>query len=58
MRTVLHQASPRPDGWIRAVGYHDSVAGEIVLGWTSFAAHTGRVQHRSGALWILNSAAL
>ena len=57
---LLCNASPGPDGWIRAVGYHESVAGEL-----DRAALDGlvrnipvRIQHRSGALWILNSAAL
>ena len=46
--------------WIRGTGYHESVAGELssrVLDeWTG---HTPiRIQHRSGALWVLNTAAL
>ena len=48
------------DGWIRAIGYHESVAGE--LDRTRLDALQPRtplrVQHRSGAMWILNSAAL
>jgi predicted amidohydrolase YtcJ len=57
---TLSNAIPGSDGWIRAVGYHDSVAGELdrdaldVL----LPGIPVRVQHRSGALWILNSAAL
>jgi predicted amidohydrolase YtcJ len=57
---ALREAEPGPDGWIRAVGYHASVAGELdrdqldaLIGDTPL-----RVQHRSGAMWILNSAAL
>jgi predicted amidohydrolase YtcJ len=56
----LHAASPDADGWIRAVGYHDSVAGDLnrqLLDGISPPVPV-RVQHRSGALWILNSAAL
>jgi predicted amidohydrolase YtcJ len=60
---ALSNAKPGPDGWIRAVGYHESVAGE--LDRAALDALDGlvpgipvRVQHRSGALWILNSAAL
>ncbi|AKN15488.1 amidohydrolase family protein [Mycobacterium haemophilum DSM 44634] len=57
---VLWNALPGPDGWIRAVGYHESVAGE--LDRRSLDALVPdipvRVQHRSGALWTLNSAAL
>jgi predicted amidohydrolase YtcJ len=48
------------DGWIRGVGYHESVAGDLdrdVL--DQFVPHRPvRVQHRSGALWLLNSTAL
>ncbi|MDT5349179.1 MAG: hypothetical protein QOH91_2466 [Mycobacterium sp.] len=57
---LLSNATPGPDGWIRAVGYHESVAGE--LDRTTLDAVVRdvpvRIQHRSGALWILNSAAL
>jgi predicted amidohydrolase YtcJ len=47
-------------GWIRAVGYHESVAGDLdrdVLD-TWVTDRPVRVQHRSGILWILNSRAL
>ncbi|MGH8940507.1 MAG: amidohydrolase family protein, partial [Actinomycetes bacterium] len=56
---ALRQA-PAPAGWVRGVGYHESIAGPL-------DRHTldrirsdvpVRVQHRSGALWMLNSAAL
>jgi predicted amidohydrolase YtcJ len=57
---LLSNATPGPDGWIRAVGYHESVAGE--LDRTALDAVVPvipvRIQHRSGVLWILNSAAL
>lgn len=57
---ALSHAVPGPDGWIRAVGYHESVAGE--LDRTALDAVQSdvpvRVQHRSGVLWMLNSAAL
>jgi predicted amidohydrolase YtcJ len=47
-----------PDAWIRAVGYHDSVAGPIDRAWLDAAVDRRpvRVQHRSGRAWILNSA--
>ena len=53
-------AEPGADGWIRAVGYHESVAGELHRDQLDAVRPTTplRVQHRSGALWILNSAAL
>lgn len=47
-------------GEVRGVGYHDSVAGQIDKAWLD--AHVPdravRIQHRSGRLWIMNSAAL
>ena len=50
-----------PGEWVRAVGYHESVAGPLdrwrlddLAGPT---AHV-RVQHRSGAMWVLSSAAV
>jgi predicted amidohydrolase YtcJ len=48
------------DGWIRGIGYHDSVAGEIDRHWLDRVVPDApvRIQHRSGRLWILNSAAL
>lgn len=50
-----------PDGeWIRGTGYFESVAG--ALGREQLDAMVPdrpvRIQHRSGALWILNSAAI
>jgi predicted amidohydrolase YtcJ len=53
-------AKPGADGWIRAIGYHESVAGELHRARLDAVRPTAplRVQHRSGALWILNSAAL
>src|SRR5258708_6104192 len=54
-------ASSRPPGsWIRAVGYHEPIAGPLDrYGLDALTPeHPTRVQHRSGALWILNSLAL
>jgi predicted amidohydrolase YtcJ len=57
---LLSNATPGPDGWIRAVGYHESVAGELDRAALDAVVPSipVRIQHRSGALWILNSAAL
>lgn len=47
-------------GWIRAVGYHESVAGNLDR-WSldSMLPHRPlQLQHRSGSLWILNTRAL
>jgi predicted amidohydrolase YtcJ len=57
---VLARAKPGLDGWIRAIGYHDSVAGELDRAkLDALVPKTPlRVQHRSGVLWILNSVGL
>ena len=57
---VLAAAGPGVDGWIRAVGYHESVAGMLdrdALDAVSPPVPV-RVQDRSGVLWTLNSRAL
>jgi predicted amidohydrolase YtcJ len=57
--TAAAAAQPHPD-WIRAIGYHQSVAGDLdrdVLD-RMIADRPVRVQHRSGALWVCNSAGL
>jgi predicted amidohydrolase YtcJ len=59
---ALHRADRLlpPGEPIRAVGYHESVAGPIDGDWLD-ALGIGRpirVQHRTGALWVLNTAAL
>jgi predicted amidohydrolase YtcJ len=53
-------AAAAPGGWLRCVGYHESVAGPLDR-WAldrlgADPARPVRVQHRSGALWVLNSA--
>lgn len=47
-------------GWLRGVGYHESVAGEIDRAWLDRVVPERplRIQHRSGQLWIFNSAGL
>jgi predicted amidohydrolase YtcJ len=57
---ALAHAPVGSDGWIRAVGYHEAVAGPLdrdVLDEVS-PPRPVRVQHRSGVLWTLNSAGL
>lgn len=54
-------ASGRPAGaWLRGIGYHESVAGmlsrEVIDTWVP--DRPVRIQHRSGALWMVNSAGL
>ena len=60
LRAVLATATTDPDGWIRAVGYHDSVAGPLDRHRLDELAPAVpvRVQHRSGAFWTLNTIAL
>lgn len=53
-------AAARGD-WVRAVGYHEAMAGDLDRRRLDELTPPGvsvRVQHRSGVLWILNSAAL
>jgi predicted amidohydrolase YtcJ len=47
-------------GWIRGIGYHESVAGDIDRAWLDrvVPARPVRIQHRSGRLWIVNSCGL
>lgn len=53
-------ARMQPGDWLRGVQYHESVAGEISRDALDalLPDRPLRIQHRSGRLWILNSAAL
>lgn len=57
---VLRASAPGTDGWIRAIGYHESVAGALNRDILDTICPTVpvRIQHRSGVLWTLNSAGL
>ena len=60
-RLVEIAAADRPTGsWIRATGYHERMAGLLDRDLLDRLApgHPLRVQHQSGALWVLNSRAL
>ena len=60
-RRLAAAAATRPPGaWIRATGYHEAVAGTLTADQLDRMAprHPLRVQHRSGALWMLNGLAL
>lgn len=48
------------DGWVRGVGYFESVAGDLDRDSLDqlHDSRPVRIQHRSGALWILNSEAV
>ena len=56
---VLRRALPDQHGWIRGVRYHESVAGDLDADGLDLLRDDlpVRVQHRSGALWVLNSRA-
>ena len=47
-------------GWLRGTGYHESVAGELDRYRLDAVVpdRPVRVQHRSGAMWVLNSTAI
>jgi predicted amidohydrolase YtcJ len=57
---ALADAPVGNDGWVRAVGYHEAVAGPLDRGVLDEVSPPlpVRVQHRSGVLWTLNSAGL
>ena len=57
---ALRSAPADANDWVRGVGYHESVAGEIDRNLLDELApgRRVRVQHRSGAAWVLSSAAL
>ena len=46
------------DGWIRGVGYHERVAGDLDRDTLDrlVGDRPARIQHRSGAQWVLSSA--
>jgi predicted amidohydrolase YtcJ len=57
-RALTDATAVRPvSAWVRAVGYHDSVAGPLTRALLDRVVplHPLRVQHRSGALWVVNS---
>ncbi len=60
LASALRRAEPGADHWIRGVGYHESVAGELDADRLEGLAtdHPVRIQHRSGALWIVSHAGL
>jgi predicted amidohydrolase YtcJ len=60
LRRALAAAPIGEDGWIRAIGYHEAVAGPLDRdGLDALSPPVPvRVQHRSGVLWTLNSAGL
>lgn len=59
LAAALHD-SPSTNGWVRGVGYFESVAGDLDGDQLDrlHDARPVRIQHRSGALWILNTAGI
>jgi predicted amidohydrolase YtcJ len=60
LAALADAAARTEDGWVRGVGYDDATVGELDRAALDAAVPRTpvRVQHRSGALWVLNSAAL
>ncbi len=57
---ALAERAAGSEGWIRGIGYHESVAGDIDRYWLDrvLPGRPVRIQHRSGQLWIFNSLGL
>ncbi|MFD6064921.1 amidohydrolase family protein [Rhodococcus wratislaviensis] len=57
---ALAAAAGDDNGWVRGVGYIETVAGDLDADRLDrlHAARPVRIQHRSGAIWILNGAAV
>lgn len=60
LATVLRTAAATGEGWLRGIGFHESVVDALDRDWLDrHVRHRPlRVQHRSGRLWIFNSAGL
>jgi predicted amidohydrolase YtcJ len=56
LAVALAMAPADEHGWVRGVGYHESVAGPLDTAGLDdlHPRRPVRIQHRSGALWILN----
>ena len=59
-KELIEALNKAGEEWLRGVGYHHSVAGEIDRAWLddNGPVRPIRIQHRSGRLWILNSLAM
>ncbi len=60
LAAALVAATPGAGGWIRGTGFYDSVYPELDRHWLdSVCPNTPvRIQHRTGMLWVFNSAGL
>lgn len=59
-RVAAALAGRPPGTWLRITGYHETMAGELGREALDVLAprHLLRLQHQTGSLWMLNSAAL
>jgi predicted amidohydrolase YtcJ len=59
LRQALAGAAGNEHGWVRGTGYFESVTGDLDAAALDSLhdARPVRIQHRSGALWMLNTAA-
>ena len=60
LTATLAAAAADPGGWVRATGYDERIAGDLDARALDalHASRPVRLQHLSGALWVLNTAAL
>lgn len=58
--TLARRLAVLGSGWLRAVGYHESVAGMLDAATLDAMVpdRSLRIQHRGGRMWFLNSAAI
>lgn len=59
-RLAAATAARPPGAWVRVLGYHEAIAGDLTRADLDALAprHRLRIQHQTGALWVLNSLAL
>lgn len=60
LQSAIQGADTDAHGWVRGIGYIETVAGDLDRHRLDEIDHRRpvRIQHRSGALWFLNSVAL
>jgi len=60
LRARLAEQARHGEGWVRGIGFHESVCALLDRHWldAACAGRPVRIQHRSGMLWVLNSLAL
>lgn len=60
LASLLRSHNSSSKDWLRGIGYHPSVAGDIDRDWLDqhIPDRPIRIQHRGGRLWVMNSPAL